>query len=111
MKIWYESEDGIYFEDEYECEAHEQKLAHPNLNTIVFFDLENEEYTIGDNILDEDIYQRAEKVIIHNERELNDFMWLADECGWSEFTQIEEIGEWNRYTTDSWSDGRWSKKN
>ena len=108
MKIWYESEDGIYFEDEDECVAHEKKLDHPHLSTIVFFNLKGEKYTIGDNIFDDDIYQHAEKVIIHDESELADFIWLAEEAGWAEFYQIKEVGEWNRYE-DSWN-GRWLKK-
>lgn len=108
MKIWYESKDGIYFEDEDKCKAHEDKLNHPHLGTIIFFNLEGKQYSIGDDIFDEDIYQKAEKVIIHNELELADFMWLVDETGWAEFNQIKEVGEWNRYE-NSWN-GRWLKK-
>ena len=107
MKIWYESDDGIFFEDELDCEMHEQKQKHTHLNTIIFFDKENVSYNISENIYDDEIYQHAEKVIIHNKEELADFIWLADECGWAEFYQITEPGSWIREERN-W-DGRWTK--
>ena len=108
MKIWYESEDGVFFDDEGKCYEHEQKQKHTHLNSIVFFDKEENKYTIGEDIFNDDIYQKAEKVIIHNEEEYNDFAWIADECGWAEFYLIKEPGEWIR-REELW-DGRWERK-
>ena len=108
MKIWYESEDGILFDKEDDCYVHEQKQKHTHLNTIDFFDKENNRYTIGDNIFDDNVYYDAERIIIHNKDEYNDFTWLADECGWAEFNLINDVGEWVR-EEKSW-DGKWNKK-
>ena len=108
MKIWYESDDGVFFDSEDDCYRHEQTLIHNHLNTITFFDKENHKYTIGENIFDDDIYQKAERVIIHNEEEFNDFSWLADECGWAEFYLISGVGEWIR--EESQWEGRWKRK-
>lgn len=109
MKVWYESEDGIFFDNEDDCYKHEQKLEHNNLSTIVFFDKNNNMYSIGENIFDEDIYQKAEKVIIHNTQELADFWWLTIESGWCEFEQIKGVGEWIREDRGSYS-GIWRNK-
>lgn len=107
MKILYQSFDGTIFEDETECYCHEMKQEHSHLKNIVFFNAENQEYKIEDDLFDDDIYQKAEKVIIHNGNELADFVWLIDETGWTEFYQITEVGTWIRKES-SWN-GRWTK--
>lgn len=107
MKIWYESEDGVFFESEDDCYAHEQKQKHVHLNTIIFFDKQGVKYVIGDDIFDDDIYQNAERIIIHSIEELVDFIWLSEECGWTEFSQITSVGEWIR-EEKHW-DGYWQK--
>lgn len=108
MKIWYEAEDGTFFEYEDDCYRHEVTLKHNHLHTIVFFNGEGKKYTIGDDIFDDDIYQKAEKVIIHTTEELVDFIWLSEECGWTEFSQITSVGEWIRQER-GWVDGYWEK--
>ena len=106
MKIWYESEDGVFFDDEDDCYVHEQKQKHNHLNTIIFFDENDKQYTIGENIFDEEIYQKAEKIIIHSLEELADLLWLSVENGWCEFEQIKKIGTWIR-KENGFRDGIW----
>ena len=50
MKIIYIAEDGTQFDDEFECESYEGKLNHPYLKNIVFYDIKDNFYTIGDDI-------------------------------------------------------------
>lgn len=107
MKIWYEADDGTFFEDEDDCYMHEQTLKHQHLNTIIFFDKEGNKYTTESNFFNDDIYQRAERVIIHSIEELADFIWLVEETGWTEFTQIDSVGEWVRH--EKHLDGYWEK--
>lgn len=109
MIIKYESEDGLLFDNEEDCYIHEAIQKHCHLKTIAFFNKENELYTIGENILDDDIYQKAERIIIHNLEELADFLWLSVENGWCEFEQIKKVGEWTR-REGNFLDGIWELK-
>lgn len=107
MKIWYEAKDGTFFDNEDDCYSYEQKFEHTHLNTIIFFDEKGKEYTVGEDIFDDDVYQLANRVIIHNAEELSDFIWLSEECGWTEFFQITDVGEWIR-EEENWN-GYWER--
>lgn len=106
MKIRYESEDGLLFDNEEDCYAYEAKQKHCHLKTIAFFDRDNNQYSIEEeDIFNDDVYHKAEQVVIHDMDELNDFIWLAEECGWCEFTQLIRPGIWIRKST-RWG-GEW----
>ena len=109
MKILYQSNDGLIFDSEFLCLNHENSLIHSSLFSIVFYNKTNTPYKIRkENLYDDEIYQQCEKVIIHNHEELDDFIWLAEECGWCEFGNINSIGTWIRKTND-FNEGRWER--
>jgi len=109
MKILYQSNDGLIFDSEFLCLNHENSLIHSALFSIVFYDKTNTPYKIRkENLYDDEVYQQCEKVIIHNHEELDDFMWLAEECGWCEFEDINSIGTWIR-KTNNFNEGKWIK--
>lgn len=114
MEILYRAVDGHIFLNEDDCYTYESTLTHQNLFTIEFFNEKDNRYFIRrNNIFDEDVYNQAEKVIIHNIDELNDFKWLAEECGWCEFAKdgdIDSPGIWVRKETDWTHDGVWEKE-
>lgn len=112
MKILYEAFDGTIFKDRDECEKYENTELHPNLFTIKFLDEnENPYYIRKENIYDDDVYQKAERVEINNENEYKDFAWLVEECGWCEFMDIKTPGLWERTILHGvLSDGIWEKR-
>lgn len=110
MKILYQSDDGLIFDSEFLCLAHENALIYSSLFSIVFYNKDNISYKIKEaNIYDDEVYEQCEKVVIHNNEELKDFIWLAKECGWCEFKQINSIGTWIRKTND-FNRGFWVKE-
>ena len=109
MKILYQSNDGLIFNSEFLCLNHENSLIHPFLFSIVFYNKTDTSYKIRkENLYDDEVYLECEKVIIHNREELDDFMWLVEECGWCEFEDINSIGTWIRKTND-FDEGEWEK--
>jgi len=116
MTILYKAFDGTIFEDEYKCEEYENKLLHPHLENIEFFDKNNFLYFINldnEEAFSDDIYNDCWKVNIHNSDEFNDFIWLAKYCGWCEFYEyITKPGVWVRHEfSDSghYFEGYWEK--
>lgn len=109
MKIIYIADDGKQFDDPWECEAYEELQKHTYIYGIKFVTDHDAEYQISHGEEFEDyIYNKANCVLIHNERELSDLQWLADYCGWSEFQQIDSTGMWKRIQISLW-DGKWEK--
>ena len=101
MKCIYVAEDGIEFDNEYDCEMYEGELLHPDILNIEFYNECGELYKIQHhNIYDDNIYNACEKIDVHNDKEVNDLRWLAEMCGWCEFEQIESVGIWERHTDD-----------
>lgn len=99
MKTIYEADDGIIFDDYYECERYEESMKHPNLYYIVFMDSEGEKLDYSDfkyGVFDDLLYQKCEGVIVHDDRDVSDLQWLADYLGWSEFEDITSPGTWKR---------------
>ena len=111
MKIIYEAIDGKQFDSQTKCEEYEAIMQHTHLDTIDFYDEDNECYHIDyDHLFDDSVYQHAEKIRIRSAEELEDFAWLKDECGWIEFDQIKGCGLWIRQTPDNEYDmGIWKK--
>ena len=113
MDIIYRAFDGKDFNNEEECLNYENSIIHPNLFTIHFFNKDTKEdyYINKDDIYDDQVYYKADKIIIHNKDEYEDFAWLAKECGWIEFDDINTFGLWERKCHNGiLSDGFWIKK-
>ena len=91
MKVIYIADDGKEFTDEYECLEYEWKLNHPYLKDVCCYDENNNKL---DNILSEETYYMAEKVVVLNENVLKDFQELADYTGYCCYADINECGEW-----------------
>lgn len=111
MKIWYEAIDGAMFDAEEYCLSHEATINHRFLKDIILYQkIKNEYVKYHINpffIFDDNCYQSCDKIIIHNEDELNDLHWLAEECGWCEFNeQISSPGTWIRHEEDG--NGYWT---
>lgn len=110
MKVIYEAFDGCKFDDQWQCEDYENAQLHLGLSTIDFYTSNNNKFLITyDNLTSENIYNNCEKVHIHNEEELKDFLWLAEYTGWCEWNQINSPGFWVRHQ-DSLCNGIWLKE-
>lgn len=98
MQILYKAIDGKIFDNEDECLLYENKNNYSDLKNIEFYSEDGTKCYIDLNdIYNDNIYQFAEKVIIHNQNEFKCFIWLAEECGWCEFyDQITSPGTWVR---------------
>lgn len=102
MRIIYEANDGKQFDTSNECEEYEAILAHPSVLNVDFYDINNTQYKIDkDYFFDDGVYQRSEKITIHNKQELDDFMWITYECGWFEYDEIVSEGTWVRFVDES----------
>lgn len=112
MKIIYVSDDGKQFDNEDDCYIYESILAHPNLKNVCFYDIDGNEYHADislDTYDDDSIYQKGEKVVIHNEEELKDFLWISHDAGWCEFYAfINAVGTWVRKEEDNRGNGLWT---
>ena len=113
MKVLYIADDGKQFDSDMECEEYEEKLKHPNMYGIIFSDEDNNEFSVSkEDPFNDDTYNKACKVVIHSEEELEDLKFLEEYCGWCEFGQITEPGTWVRFPLDStapWRGGMWMK--
>lgn len=108
MRIIYIAYDGTEFDDELDCEAYEEIRHHQSLydidayeedgNAIRFTGLDNEWF-----------YYKAEKIVLHNAKEVEDILWLAEYTGWLEFEQLTSVGTWVRHQKDWKSIGTWEK--
>lgn len=109
MKIIYEANDGTIFDNEYDCLFYEEKKDHLNLENILLYTRDNIKLGFNFNdILNEKYYNYSEKIILHNEKEFKDFIWLAEYCGWCEWYDfITSSGTWIRYEENG--NGRWKK--
>ena len=114
MEILYKADDGRIFFNEDECYEYENSLKHPHFRHIFFYDKDDNIRLVNEGVLfDDSIYHYTEKVYIHNEDELKDFHWVAEECGWCEWEKdgdIDSPGIWVRKETDWTHDGVWKKE-
>lgn len=91
MKIIYISDDGKVFEDRCECEDYEWKLAHPYLDDVYLYDIDNNRL---EDVLSEDTYYITEKIVVQNENALKDLRALANYTGFCCYFDVKECGEW-----------------
>ncbi len=111
MKVLYKAFDGKIFTNPGECEDYEFVKLHPSLFNIIFYNNDNKKYNIKQNdLLNDSVYYEAEKVEIHNNEELSDFLLYSKDNGWCEFEeQITSKGTWER-SEDEVGNGVWMKK-
>ena len=92
----YEAFDGKIFKEEEECFNYECEKLHSKLFNITFWDENNNVYFINkDDVCNDSTYDKCEKLSIPIDS-FEDFVWLTEECGWYEFTQISQPGIWKR---------------
>jgi len=111
MEIIYKANDGTLFNNESDCLMHEEKYTYKYIYSVELFTRFNDRYFFTkDNLFEDCNYSICEKVIIHNQEELAEFIRLADYCGWCEFyEQINAPGTWVRTEEDMYSEGTWTK--
>lgn len=91
MRIVYIADDGKEFDDEYECKDYEWKLNYPHIENVRLYGKHNKK--LGD-IFSEKTYCEVQKIIISDEKALNDFQDLAKYTGFCCYEDIIECGEW-----------------
>lgn len=106
--------NGMIFEDMLKCMSYEAEIFHPALFNISFFDRGGNLYHIQKgNVFDEAIYDKAEKIVITSNKELEDLYWYTGETGWCEFEQIDSVGTWKRIPLRDYpmyGEGEWIKE-
>ena len=112
MKIIYIADDGKQFDNENECYSYETGLKFSEVINIDFYDKNSNIYHIDKNdMFNDKYYNKSEAINIHNNAELICLRWLANECGWCEFTDyISEPGFWIRKEKEHPKEGIWIKK-
>lgn len=99
MRVLYIADDGTEFTNEYDCEMYEDLKHYPSQFTIDFYDAKGRLYRMQPNLNEkefDEIYQKAEKVIIHNQSEFEALVYLTNIGGWCEFDDITGPGTWVR---------------
>jgi hypothetical protein len=99
MRVIYVADDGKEFDNEYDCERYEDLQHYPSQFTIDFYDDKDRLYHLQPSLDDkgfDEIYQKAEKVIIHNQSEFEALAHLTNIYGWCEFDDITGPGTWVR---------------
>ena len=114
MRTIYIAEDGTEFNNVWDCEDYEALLSHQEIYNIAFFDeMSNKTFVKHGDEFNDDLYNYAEKIIVHNERELECLKWITDYCGWCEFEDITSPGTWIREVDEEvysyYKDSKWKK--
>ena len=91
MRIIYIADDGTQFYDEYDCKDYEWRLKHSHLKEIHAFDKDGAELN---DIVSEDTYNLADKIVVESIEALSDLKDLADYTGYCAYYSIDKIGEW-----------------
>ena len=91
MKVVYIADDGMEFDDEFECRDYEWKLIHSHLKTVRFFDENDMEL---ENIFLEETYWHTEKIIVPTDEAAKDLQELAGYTGYCSYGDITEAGIW-----------------
>lgn len=92
MRTVYVSDDGKEFKDKLECEHYEWLQRHPALQKYVHI-WDGLGYPRSD-ILSEETYDRAQRVLILSDEALKDLQELSEYTGFCCYSQINELGTW-----------------
>ena len=88
MKIVYVSDDGLSFDNQFDCEKHEFALFMQNVCIKVF----DKRKHILANIDSDDTHNNSYKVVIANTKDLNDMKRIQNWTGY--YCDIDSIGTW-----------------
>lgn len=91
MKIIYVADDGVHFDDKFECEHHDWILSHPHLKDVRCYDRDGNEL---EDVMARNTYHHSRKIVVPTDeaaKELND---LVDYAGYSYYSQITGAGTW-----------------
>ena len=108
MRILYIAYDGTEFDSQFDCEDYEETKRHQSLYDIDVYDKDGGiiHFTGFDN---DWFYHKAERVVLRNDKEVEDILWLAEYTGWCEFEQLTSVGTWVR-RQEGWNGvGIWEK--
>lgn len=89
MEIIYRAKDGKEFKDIIECENYEWLLDHGHLRYVSFLDKAGNKLK---DIMSEDTYFNAEKIIVPSDKCAEDLRSLADYTGFCCYDKIKEKG-------------------
>lgn len=112
----YIADDGTVFDGAVECLDYEGKQNYQGMFGIIFIDKEGTGFTLPrEKTFDDSTYNKATKMIVHDNKELEALKFLIGYCGWLEFEQITEPGIWVRFESESvgrysWQSGVWVKE-
>jgi hypothetical protein len=106
VTVCYKSNDGLIFDDEFECALHELKLL-LNYSTIEVLD----KYDLPlDEVWTEDAYNKSQTVKIKSQSDLIALKALQDYCGF--YNNIDSVGTYVWDSDDSdLGCGCWRKDN
>lgn len=88
MKIVYVSDDGLSFDDQFDCEKHEFDLSMKAVQIKVF---DKRRHRLTD-IASDDTYNNSYRVIIANDKDLEDMKHIQNWTGY--YCDIDSIGTW-----------------
>ena len=88
MKIVYIADDGVMFDNQYDCEKYEFDKFIKTINIKVYDDKRHR----LQNIHTEDTHNKSYRVIIANEKDLTDMKRIQNWTGF--YCYIDSIGTW-----------------
>ena len=88
MRTVYIADDGKEFDDECECQDYEFASS---LNAIEIYDEDGNKLK---DLLSDDTYYEARKIIINTEKELSDLRLVADYTGFYGYERVTSAGVW-----------------
>lgn len=92
MKILYKSDDGMIFDNEFDCIDHEWRLKHDkSIRLIEFYDKEG---NIIDDKLSENSYNTVQTIVVPTIEALNTLRQIAEYTGFCNYFDVEDIGKW-----------------
>ena len=91
MKVVYIADDGTWFNNEFACEDYEWRLNHPHVKDVHIFDENGNEF---EDVLADDTYHNAMKIIVPNDEALKDFQAFAEYSGYCSYGDVDQVGEW-----------------
>lgn len=91
MRIVYVSDDGIKFDDEFECQDYEWRMQHPYLKDVQFLD---ENGDLLEDVFSEETYGKTEKIIVLTQEAVNDLIALGEYTGFCCYRDVTHPGIW-----------------
>ena len=97
---YWESIDGLKFDDEIDCREHELSLILEREPNLIVIDREGTKY-LGPCLLEDNVHNYSTKIIVKTQEALGTLLLVKDFTGF--YYGVDDVGEWNyNEAKDKW---------